>query len=134
MATRIPIIYDSSIEAQSSIALTADAALDTTGCVTLDNTLTGNCAGAHAYQCFVNVTAHTGGDAICRLYYSGASTGTPAKFDTGSLNVKIPSAETGEYPLGPLFYPDKLSRIAIAAEDVGFTASLNIVPILPQAQ
>ncbi len=134
MANKIPIIYESSITAQASITLTADAALSTIGCVTIDNSKTGNGAGCHGYKCFVNVTVHSGGDAVCRLYYAGASTGTPAKFDSGSLSVEIPSAETGEFELGDIYNPAELSRVAIAAEDVGFTASLVVVPMLPEAQ
>jgi hypothetical protein len=134
MTTRLPTVYDTSVEAQASIALIADAALVTTGTVTIDNSITGNGKGCHHYKCFVNVTTHAGGDAVCRLYYAGARSGTPAKFDSGSLSVKIPSAETGEYELGDIYSPAPVSKVAIAAKDVGFTATLNIVPMNIEAQ
>lgn len=133
MANKIPIIYESSITAQASAAITAD---NPSGgaMTTIDNSKTGNGGGCHIYNCFVNVTVGPSSEAVCRLYYAGATTGTPANFDDGSLSVKIPASGTGEFKLGPIIMPDELSRVYIAAEDYGFTASLVVVPVLPEAQ
>ncbi|WP_321495647.1 hypothetical protein [uncultured Desulfobacter sp.] len=133
MTTNIPIIYGSEIIAQASAAITADD--DSDGVLTtIDNSLSGNGAGCHMYQCFVNVTSGPTSDAVCRLYYAGARSGTPSNFDSGSLSVAIPAAGTGDFSLGYLDIPDPVSRCKIAAENYGFTASLIVVPVLPQAQ
>ena len=134
MAIKIPIIYESAITAQASAAITAGT--DSAGALTtIDNSKTGNGAGCHAYKCFVNVTvAPSGGAATARLKYSGKSSGTPDKFDTGSLSIKIPNGETGEFEMGDIIEPAPVSRCMLAAEDYGFTASLIVVPILPEAQ
>lgn len=134
MPNKVPQIYESSITAQASSAITAGA--DSAGTLTtIDNSKTGNGGGCHAYKCFVSVTVGpVGGDAIARLKYAGKSSGTPDKFDDGSLNVKIPSGETGEFELGDIINPAAVSRCKLAAEDYGFTASLIVVPILPEVQ
>lgn len=134
MANKIPIIYEASITAQASAAITADT--DSGGTLTtIDNSKTGNGKGCHGYKCFVNVTVGpSGGAAIARLKYAGRSSGTPDKFDSGSLSVEIPAAATGEFELGDIYDPAPVSRCKLAAEDYGFTASLIVVPILPEAQ
>ena len=134
MANKIPIISESAITAQASAAITADT--DSAGALTtITNSLAGNGKGCHGYKCFVNVTvAPSGGDAIARLKYAGKSSGTPDKFDSGSLGVTIPDGETGEFELGDIHDPAPVSQVKLAAEDYGFTASLIAVPILPEAQ
>lgn len=134
MANKIPLIYESAIAAQASAVITADT--DSTGALTtIDNSKTGNGAGCHGYKCFVDVTVGpSGGDAVARLKYAGKSSGTPTKFDSGSLSVTIPSGETGEFELGDIYDPAPASQCKLAAEDYGFTASLIVVPILPEAQ
>ena len=133
MSNSIPIIYGSAITAQASAAITADA--DSGGSLTLiDNTLTGNGGGCHEYQCFVVVSVAPSADAVCRLYYAATYTGTPDQYDSGSLSVEIPSGETGTFDLGSIINPAKYSYCKIAAEDAGFTASLIVVPVLPEAQ
>lgn len=133
MATRFPIIYDSVITAQASAAITGDA-ISAGALTTIDNSKTGNGGGCHLYKCTVNVTVAPSSDAVCRLYYAGADSGTPANFDTGSLSVKIPSGGTGDFPLGDIIVPDPVSRVKIGAEDYGFTASLKVRPVLPEGQ
>lgn len=133
MSNKIPIIYESSITAQASAAITADA--DSAGTLTtITNSLTGNGKGCHEYQCFVNVTVAPSGDATAVLKYAGASSGSTFKFDDGSLTVTIPNGETGEWFLGSIFSPAPVSQCKLAAEDYGFTASLIVVPVLPEAQ
>lgn len=133
MTTKMPIIYESEITAQASAAITADT--DSGGSLTMiTNTTAGNGGGCHLYQCFVNVTAAPSGDAVCRLYYASSPSGTPDQYDSGSLSVSIPSGETGTFDLGCIISPAKYSYCKIAAEDYGFTASLIVVPVLPEAQ
>ena len=134
MANEIQTKYGSTITAQASVAITADT--DSGGAMTtIDNTPTGNGGGCQEYQCYVNVTAAPATEAVARLYYAGAySSTTPVNFDSGSLSVKIPAAATGEFTLGIIYDPDKYSRVKIAAEDYGFTASLVVVPVLPEVQ
>lgn len=135
MANEIQLKYKSAITAQESAAITADA--DSGGVLNvITNTSAGNGGGCHAYQCFVNVTVGpVGGAATARLKYAGAySDTTPDNFDSGSLSVEIPASATGEFPLGIIYDPDKYSYVKLAAEDYGFTASLVVVPILPEAQ
>lgn len=134
MANKIQFIYESAITAQESAAITADT--DSTGALTtIDNSKTGNGAGCHIYKCFISVTsAPSGGDALARLKYAGKSSGTPDKFDDGSLSVKIPDGATGEFELGSVYNPAQFSRCKLAAVDYGFTASLIVVPMLPEAQ
>jgi len=135
MANKLPIIYESAITAMPSRSLTTSSTLSDTSLVTIDNSLTGNGNGCHAYQCYCLVTtAPSGGNATARLYYSGVHTGTPTNFDSGSLSVEIPSGETGTFGMGEIIAPDKLSRVQILAESFDFTASLVVVPVLPEAQ
>jgi hypothetical protein len=79
-------------------------------------------------------TAPSGGDAIARIKYAGASTGTPAKFDDGSIGVTIPDGETGEFEIGDIINPAPVCRVKLAAEDYGFTGSLIVSPMLPESQ
>ena len=134
MANEIQLKYGSAITAQASDAITAGT--DSAGAKTLiTNTSAGNGGGCQGYQCFVNVTAAPTTEATARLYYAGAySDTTPDNFDSGSLSVKIPASATGEFSMGIIYDPDKYSYCKIAAEDYGFTASLVVVPILPEAQ
>lgn len=134
MSNKIPLIFESSITAQASAAITSNT--DSTGALTtIDNSLTGNGKGCQLFTCFVNVTvAPSGGDAVALVKYAGVSSGTSFKFDTGSLSVSIPDGETGEWEVGPMMTTAPLSRVKLAAEGYGFTASLIVIPILPQAQ
>ena len=133
MTTQIPIVYGTTITAQASAAITAGT-VSTGALTTIDNSKTGNGGGCHLYKCIARVTAAPSGAAVCRLYYSGAESGTPTNFDSGSLSVSIPSGATGDIPIGDIIIPDQVSRVKIAAENYGFTASLIVVPILPEAQ
>ena len=135
MANEIQLKYGSAITAQASATISADAMSSGTLTV-INNTSSGNGGGCQGYQCFVNVTtAPSGGDATARVYYAGAySDTTPDNFDNGSLSVEIPDGETGEFPLGIIYDPDKYSYVKLGAEDYGFTASLVVVPILPEVQ
>lgn len=134
MATQIPIVYGTTITAQASAAITADT-VSTGALTTIDNSKTGNGGGCHLYKCIARVTVGpSGGAAVCRLYYAGAESGTPANFDSWSLSANIPSGGTGDFPLGDIIIPDEVSRVKIGAEDYGFTASLIVVPVLPEAQ
>ena len=134
MPTQIPIVYASPITAQASAAITAGA--DSAGILTtITNTQAGNGKGCFAYKCFVNVTvAPSGGAAIARVKYAGASTGTPAKFDSGSIGVSIPNGGTGEFEIGDMINPAPVSQVKLAAENYGFTGSLIVVPMLPESQ
>lgn len=134
MANEIQLKYGLYITAQASAAITANT--DSAGTLTLiTNTSAGNGGGCHAYQCFCVVTAAGGaGEATARLKYAGTYTGTPDRFDLGSLSCAIPSGGTGTYSMGIIYDPDQYSYVKIAAEDYGFTASLVVVPVLPEAQ
>lgn len=134
MPTEIQTKYESSITAQASAAITADA--DSGGSLTtIDNSSSGNGSGCYAYKCFAVVTtAPSGGDAIARIKYAGIDTGTPTKFDNGSIGVTIPDGETGTFEIGDIYSPAKYSQVKLAAEDYGFTASLTVVPMLPESQ
>jgi hypothetical protein len=134
MASKLPIIYEASITAQASAAITAGA--DSAGALTtIDNSKTGNGGGCYAYKCFVNVTvAPSGGAAVARVKYAGISTGTPTKFDSGSIGVEIPNGATGEFEIGDMISPAQYSQIKLAAEDYGFTGSLIAVPMMPEGQ
>jgi hypothetical protein len=133
MATEIPIKYETGVTAQASAAITADT--DSTGsCTTIDNSTSGNGSGCHGYKCFAVVTVAPSGDAVARVKYAGIDTGTPTKFDSGSIGVEIPSGETGTFEIGDIYSPAKYSQVKLAAEDYGFTASLLVVPMLPEAQ
>lgn len=134
MANKIPQIYETSVTVQASAAISAGT--DSTGTLTtIDNSKTGNGGGCHLYKCFVSVTvAPSGGDATARLKYAGKSSGTPDKFDSGSLSVEIPDGETGEFELGDIINPAPVSRCKLAVEDYEFTGSLVVVPILPEIQ
>ena len=134
MPNKIPQIYKASIVAQTSALIFAGA--DSSGLLTtVNNSKTGNGGGCHAYKCFVNVTVGpVGGDAVARLKYAGGSSGAADKFDSGSLFVKIPAGETGEFELGDIINPAPVSRCMLAAEDYGFTGSLIVVPILPEVE
>lgn len=134
MATQIPIIYGTTITAQASAAITAGT-VSTGELTTIDNSKTGNGGGCHLYKCIARVTVGpSAGAAVCRLYYSGAESGTPTNFDSGSLSVNIPAGATGDIPIGDIIIPSNVSRVKIASENYGFTASLIVVPILPEAQ
>lgn len=95
MANELQLKYRAPITAQASASVPTTGM--SAGAVTaLDNTPTGNCAGASAYQCFVNVTTAPTTEATARLYYAGAySDTTPDNFDKGSLSVAIPAGATG---------------------------------------
>jgi hypothetical protein len=134
MPNLIPTTYKTAITAQASAAITAGS--DSAGSLTtIDNSKTGNGGGCFGYKCFVNVTvAPSGGAAIARVKYAGISTGTPTKFGAGSLAVSIPDGVTGEFEAGDIYSPAPLSQVKLAAVNYGFTASLNVVPMLPEVQ
>ena len=133
MSNKIPMIYESTIIAQASQTMSAGAENSNTP-TTIDNALTGNGKGCQAYHCYVVVTTGATGAATCRMYYAGSYSGTPDQYDSGSLSVSIPSGSTGTFKLGTIYNPDQFTRCKIAAEDYGFTASLVVVPVLPEAQ
>ena len=134
MANEIQLKYGSAITAQASAAITANA-MSGGILTTIVNTPAGNGGGCQAYQVFVNVTSAPSTEATARLYYAGAySDATPDNFDKGSLSVAIPVSATGEFSMGIIYNPDKYSYCKLSAEDYGFTASLTVVPILPEIQ
>lgn len=134
MANEIQTKYESSITAQASDIIAAGDPSDAT-LTTIDNSSSGNGSGCSAYKCFAVVTtAPSGGDAVARVQYAGIDTGTPSKFDSGSIGVTIPDGETGTFEIGDIYNPAQYSRVRLAAEDYGFTASLIVVPMLPEAQ
>lgn len=133
MATRIPIIYKNEITAQASASITAGT-ISTGTLTTITNTITGNGGGCHAYQVFVYVSSAPSGNAIARIYYAGKQNAAPTNFDSGSLSVSIPQGTTGTVEVGIIYAPALYSQVKVGAKDYGFTASLIVVPILPEAQ
>jgi hypothetical protein len=134
MANELQLKYRSPITAQAS-ATVPTAGMSAGATTVLVNTPEGNCAGAQAYQCYLNVTTGPTTAATARLYCAGAySITNPGIFDSGSLSVAVPASTTGEIPLGILYDPDKYMTLKLGAENYGFTASLVVVPILAEAQ
>lgn len=133
MPNKIPQIYEAQIEAQASAAITVDT--DSTGAlITIDNSISGDGKGCQKYKCFANVSSAPTGDAVARVKYAGAITGTPDNFDEGTIGAKIPSGQTGVFEIGDIRDPAPVSRCKLAAEAYGFTASLIVIPILPEVQ
>lgn len=133
MATQIPIIYKSDITAQASTSITAGT-ISTGTLTTIINTIAGNGGGCHAYQVFVSISSPPSGNATARIYYAGKQNAAPTNFDSGSLSVSIPQGTTGTIEAGIIYAPALYSQVKLGAEDYGFSASLIVVPILPEAQ
>lgn len=136
MANEIQLKYGTAITAQAS-ATVPTTGMSTGTTTVLVNTPAGNCAGAQAYQCYLNVTTGPTTAATARLYCAGTySDTTPDIFDSGSLSVAVPAstAGVGEIPLGILYDPDKYMVLKLGAESYTFVASLVVVPILAEAQ
>ena len=124
----------STITAQASAAITADA-LSTGTTTDIDRTAaSGNAEGAFEADVFVDVTvAPSGGDATAEIWMEASDDDTTYCEDEYCLSVEVPNGTTGRFHAGRVELP-KYCRLKIKAIDYGFTASLLAVPELPEVQ
>lgn len=138
MANKIELDYQALITAQASAAISAGS--DSGGSLTtITNTSAGNGKGADCFKAYCVVTvAPSGGAATACLKYAPSynSTMTDINFDDGSLTVEIPNGGTGKFYLGDLYSPAQYfqCKLAETGGDYGFTASLVLIPVLPEVQ
>jgi len=124
----------STITAQASAAITADA-LSGGSTTTINRAGSGgNAEGAFEADIYVNVTSGpSGGDATAEIWMEASDDNSTFCEDEYCLSVKIPSSQTGRFHAGVVELP-KYCNLKIKAVDYGFTASMLAVPQLPEAQ
>lgn len=124
----------STITAQASAAITADS-LSTGTTTTIDRTSSsGNAEGAFEADIYVDVTvAPSGGAATAEIYMEASDDNSTFCEDEYCLSVEIPDATTGRFHAGCVELP-KYCNLKIMAVSYGFTASLLVVPELPEVQ
>ena len=134
MANEIRNKYRSSVTAQASAAISADAYSTGTQDVIDVSASSGDYVGCQALDCYINVTSAPSTAATCELYmeasYDGGSNYADEEY---CLSCEVPTS-TGRYHLGLLTGLPGTCKLKIKAIDYGFTASLEVVPILFEVQ
>jgi len=133
MANEIHIKDLSSVTAQASAAITADN-FSGGSQTAISRQTSGNAEGAYQVDCWAVVTvAPSGGDATLILYTEASPDGTNYAVAEACGRALVEDGDTGHYHLGPveMSYANKFK---LFAADYGVTASLVVVPQVPELQ
>lgn len=132
MSNEVQRKYRSAVSVQASAAIVAGAfsAGDQTS---IDNTPTGNGAGADEIQLTLDVTGAPAAAAKAEIYMSTSEDGTNWTNEVLITTIDIETVAQ-DYQAGIVYYPRKHTKYLIKAIDYGFTAALNGTPVLPEVQ
>ena len=134
MANEIQTKYRTYQTVQASAAITAGAY--SAGSQTdIDNIDGANFLGAEGFDLYIDVTSAPSADAIAEIWMEAsydAGTSFAAAEKVSSVAVALTTAD--EYHIGQIFAPPPYFKLKIKAIDYTFTASLIVVPMVPEVQ
>lgn len=133
MANEIQRKYRTTQTVQASAAITADTF--STGSETAMDNETANYDGCDYLDVYINITsaaATTGSAEIWMAASRNSGTGY-AEYEY-ALSAAVVASYTGDIHMGTIAFVCEEMKAKIKAIDYGFTASLLVVPVVPEVQ